>query len=61
MLGLLGYGSMNVALDKIHKQRGVRETGPDGSTSFVVDDYQLPDPPMRDERTEAAFSGAVQE
>jgi alkaline phosphatase len=55
LLGLFGYGNMNVALDKINKRRGVKATRPDGSQSFVVDDYQSPDQPMLDEMADAAF------
>ena len=52
LLGLFGYGNMNVALDKVAKRRG---TPLPGSTSFVVDDYRAPDQPMLDEMTEAAL------
>ena len=52
LLGLFGYGNMNVALDKIAKRRG---TLPLGASSFVVDDYKAPDQPMLDEMSEAAF------
>lgn len=52
LLGLFGYGNMNVALDKIAKRRGAL---PPGASSFVVDDYMAPDQPMLDEMTEAAF------
>ena len=52
LLGLFGYGNMNVALDKIAKRRG---TPLPGATSFVVDDYRAPDQPMLDEMTEAAL------
>ncbi len=52
LLGLFGFGNMNVALDKIAKRRG---TPLAGSTSFVVDDYHAPDQPMLDEMTEAAL------
>jgi len=55
LLGLFGYGNMNVALDKVNKQRGVKAALPNGSTSFVVDDYQAPNQPMLDEMSEAAF------
>ena len=48
LLGLFGYGNMNVAADKIAKRRG-------GSGPFVVDDYHAPDQPMLDEMTEAAL------
>jgi len=52
LLGLFGFGNMNVALDKIAKRRG---TPLPGSTSFVVDDYRAPDQPMLDEMTAAAL------
>jgi alkaline phosphatase len=52
LLGLFGYGNMNVALDKIAKRRGVPLSG---STSFIVDDYHAPDQPMLDEMTDAAL------
>jgi alkaline phosphatase len=55
LLGLFGYGNMNVAFDKINKRRGVQAVRPDGSTSFVVDDYMSPDQPMLDEMADAAF------
>jgi alkaline phosphatase len=48
LLGLFGYGNMNVALDKVAKRRA-----PD--THGVVDDYHAPDQPMLDEMTEAAL------
>jgi alkaline phosphatase len=51
LLGLFGYGNMNVALDKLAKRRG---TPLPGSTSFVVDDYHAPNQPMLDEMTDAA-------
>ena len=52
LLGLFGYGNMNVSLDKIAKRRGVPLPG---STSFIVDDYHAPDQPMLDEMTDAAL------
>jgi len=52
LLGLFGFGNMNVALDKIAKRRG---TPLPGSSSFVVDDYRAPDQPMLDEMTDAAL------
>ena len=52
LLGLFGYGNMNVALDKIARRRG---TLPPGAASFAVDDYQAPDQPMLDEMAQAAF------
>lgn len=48
LLGLFGYGNMNVALDKIAKRRNP-------SASGVVDDYHAPDQPMLDEMTDAAL------
>jgi alkaline phosphatase len=48
LLGLFGYGNMNVALDKIAKRRSPGVAG-------VVDDYHAPDQPMLDEMTEAAL------
>jgi alkaline phosphatase len=47
LLGLFGYGNMNVALDKISARRGV--------SSAVVDAYHAPDQPMLDEMTDAAL------
>jgi len=52
LLGLFGYGNMNVVLDKIAKRRG---TLLPGTTTFAVDDYHAPDQPMLDEMTEAAL------
>src|SRR5215475_1054896 len=52
LLGLFGYGNMNVSLDKIAKRRGVPLPG---STSFIVDDYHASDQPMLDEMTDAAL------
>src|SRR5664280_1974811 len=51
--GLLGYGNMSVALDKIAKRRN---TLLPGSTTFVVDDYHAPDQPTLDELTGAALA-----
>jgi alkaline phosphatase len=48
LLGLFGYGNMNVALDKIAKRRNP-------SATLVVDDYFSPDQPMLDEMADAAF------
>src|SRR5882762_8808429 len=48
LLGLFGYGNMNVALDKIAKRRNPSEQG-------IVDDYHAPDQPMLDEMTDAAI------
>jgi alkaline phosphatase len=48
LLGLFGYGNMNVALDKIAKRRNPSAPG-------IVDDYHAPDQPMLDEMTEAAL------
>ncbi|WP_306600450.1 alkaline phosphatase [Geothrix sp. 21YS21S-2] len=52
LLGLFGYGNMNVALDKVAKRRGIL---PPGASTFAVDDYKAPDQPMLDEMAEAAF------
>jgi alkaline phosphatase len=52
LLGLFGYGNMNVSLDKLAKRRNAPL---DGATSFAVDDYRAPDQPMLDEMTEAAL------
>ncbi len=48
LLGLFGYGNMNVALDKIARRRNAQ-------VSPVVDDYHAPDQPMLDEMTDAAL------
>jgi alkaline phosphatase len=48
LLGLFGYGNMNVALDKVAKRRNPGAAG-------VVDDYHAPDQPMLDEMTDAAL------
>jgi alkaline phosphatase len=48
LLGLFGYGNMNVALDKIAKRHDPTKHG-------VVDDYHAPDQPMLDEMTDAAL------
>jgi alkaline phosphatase len=48
LLGLFGYGNMNVALDKVAKRRNPSQQG-------VVDDYHAPDQPMLDEMTDAAI------
>ena len=52
LLGLFGYGNMNVTLDKIAKRRG---TLLPGATTFAVDDYYAPNQPMLDEMTDAAI------
>ena len=52
LLGLFGYGNMNVTLDRIAKRRGVPIPGYNG---FAVDDYHAPDQPMLDEMTDAAL------
>jgi alkaline phosphatase len=52
LLGLFGYGNMNVALDKVAKRRGT----PLADGSYVVDHYHAPDQPMLDEMTEAALA-----
>ncbi len=48
LLGLFGYGNMNVALDKIAKRRNPGVPG-------VVDDYRAPDQPMLNDMTTAAL------
>jgi alkaline phosphatase len=50
LLGLFGYGNMNVSLDKINKRRGT-----DPNPTPVVDAYHAPDQPMLDEMTDAAL------
>ena len=52
LLGLFGYGNMNVTLDKLAKRRG---TLLPGTTTFAVDDYHAPDQPLLPEMTEAAI------
>lgn len=52
LLGLFGYGNMNVALDKIAKRRGT----PLADGTYVVDHYHAPDQPMLDEMTAAALA-----
>lgn len=52
LLGLFGFGNMNVAIDKIAKRRN--ELLP-GTTTFAVDDYYSPDQPMLNEMTDAAL------
>ncbi len=52
LLGLFGYGNMNVALDKIARRRGT----PLADGTYVVDHYHAPDQPMLDEMTSAALS-----
>jgi alkaline phosphatase len=52
LLGLFGYGNMNVSLDKLAKRRGVLLPG---ATTYAVDDYHAPDQPMLDEMTSAAL------
>ena len=52
LLGLFGFGNMNVALDKLAKRRN---TLLPGAVSFAVDDYHAPDQPMLDEMTDAAL------
>ena len=47
LLGLFGYGNMNVALDKIAHRRNP-------STTDIVSDYHAPDQPMLDDMTSAA-------
>lgn len=53
LLGLFGYGNMNVAYDKIAKRRGAQ---PGRGTAFVVDDYQAPDQPLLDDMADAAVN-----
>jgi alkaline phosphatase len=48
LLGLFGYGNMNVSLDKIAKRRNPTKLG-------VVDDYFAPDQPMLDEMAATAI------
>jgi alkaline phosphatase len=54
LLGLFGFGNMNVALDKIAKRRNP-------GTAGVVDDYHAPDQPMLDEMTRAALDALSQD
>ena len=54
LLGLFGYGNMNVALDKIAKRR-------DPGAHGVVDDYHAPDQPMLDEMTKSALDVLAQD
>jgi alkaline phosphatase len=48
LLGLFGFGNMNVAMDKIAKRRFPGLSG-------IVDDYFAPDQPMLDEMAEKAI------
>ena len=48
LLGLFGFGNMNVALDKIAKRRNPSKLG-------VVDDFLAPDQPMLDEMASKAI------
>ena len=52
LLGLFGFGNMNVALDKLAKRRN---TLLPGASSFAVDDYHAPDQPMLEEMTDVAL------
>ncbi len=52
LLGLFGYGNMNVALDKLAKRRN---TLLPGTTTFAVDDYHAPDQPLLEEMTQSAL------
>lgn len=52
LLGLFGYGNMNVAYDKIAKRRGEQ---PGRGQAFVVDDYYAPDQPLLDEMADSAL------
>ncbi len=54
LLGLFGYGNMNVALDKVAKRR-------DPGAHGVVDDYHAPDQPMLDEMTKSALDVLAQD
>lgn len=51
LLGLFGYGNMNVAFDKLAKRRGIQPY----RKTFVVDDYKAPDQPMLEEMTDVAL------
>lgn len=50
LLGLFGYGNMNVAIDKIAHRR---DAGSDAAQ--IVEDYHAPDQPMLDEMTNSAL------
>jgi len=52
LLGLFGFGNMNVAVDKLAKRRGTLLAG---APTYTVDDYHAPDQPMLDEMTAAAL------
>lgn len=52
LLGLYGYGNMNVALDKLAKRRGALL---EGAATYAVDDYAASYQPMLPEMTEAAL------
>jgi alkaline phosphatase len=54
LLGLFGYGNMNVTFDKIAKRRNPAAHG-------VVDDYHAPDQPMLDEMADAALKVLAQD
>jgi len=51
LLGLFGYGNMNVAFDKLAKRRGAQP----GRNTFVVDEYHAPDQPLLEEMTDVAL------
>jgi alkaline phosphatase len=50
LLGLFGYGNMNVAFDKIAHRRD-----PGSDAGQIVEDYHAPDQPMLDEMTNTAI------
>jgi alkaline phosphatase len=50
LLGLFGYGNMNVAFDKIAHRRD-----PGSEAAQIVEDYHAPDQPMLDEMTNTAI------
>lgn len=52
LIGLFGFGNMNVTIDKIAKRRNQLLPG---TTGFAVDDYYAPDQPMLDEMTNVAL------
>lgn len=54
LLGLFGYGNMNVSFDKIAKRRNPGAHG-------VVDDYHAPDQPMLDEMIDVALKVLAQD
>jgi len=54
LLGLFGWGNMNVAVDKLAARRF--RAGIPGYSDQVVQDHKAPDQPMLDEMTHAALS-----